>query len=657
MSTHAFLRSTVLVFSLACSPVLYAQFQPPTDEELKMTADPKAPGAAAVYLYREETTDDKLHFHSYFERVKVLTEKGKELATIRIPYEHGDFKVTDIKGRTIHSDGTIVPLTAKPEDLVDVKTRTTQVNQMVFTLPSVEVGSVFEYRLQLRYSDDIVSSPQWTVQQPYFVEKAHYSFVPAGGSGSITNSRGQALNRIMWTATGVKSDVVVKDVNGRYIVNLTDIPALPSEDWMPPLNTLTWKVEFYYTWATSSVDFWENEGKRWAKDSEHFANPSNALKDAVSKIVAPTDTDEQKARKIYAAVMKLENTRFTRRKSEAERKAEKLKAVKDAEGVWKQQSGSDDEITLLYVAMARAAGLKAWPMQVTARTRAIFDASFLSLSQLDDYVAIVELGGKEIYLDPGQKTCPFGALSWKHSFASGLRLAEKGATLATTPASTYKASVSQRVAELSVDPSGAVSGTIRFVMAGPDALHWRQLSLENDADEVKKQFNESMKDEFPDGVQPEFDHFLAIDDYDANLIGVIKVSGNIGSATGKHFFLPGLFFESRSKHPFVAQDKRDTPVDVHYPKTEQDDVTYHLPPGFTVESAPQNASTSWPDHAVLKIASKTGADSVEIIRTLVYNYTILSPKEYSDLHSFYQKIATADQQQLVLTRAAAAKGN
>jgi hypothetical protein len=657
MRFHAFMRSTLLLLAFASPALLRAQFQQPTDEELKMTADPKAPGAAAVYLYREETTDDKLHYHGYYERVKVLTEKGKELATIRIPYEHGDFKVTDIKGRTIHPDGTIVSLTAKPEDLMDVKTRTSQVNQMVFTLPSVEIGSIFEYRLQLRYSDGIVSSPDWIIQQPYFVHKAHYSFIPGGDTGTISDSRGQNLDRIMWTASGVPNESVVKDTIGHFSVNLTDIPAIPSEDWMPPLNTLTWRVQFYYTWAYSGVDFWDSEGKRWAKDSEHFANPSGALKDAVSKIVAPADSDEQKARKIYDAVMKLDNTRFTRRKSEAERKAEKLKAVKDAEDVWKQQSGSDDEITLLYVALARAAGLKAWPMKVADRTRAIFDPRYLSVSQLDDYVAIIELGGKEIYLDPGQKMCPFGLLSWKHSLASGLRLTEKGATLATTPATTYNTNVIQRVAQLSVDPAGALTGSVRFIMSGPDALRWRQLTLENDQDEVKKQFNESIQEDFPEGVQGDFDHFVALDDYTANLIAVVNVTGNIATATGKHVFLPGLFFESRAKHPFVAQDKRDTPIDVHYPKTVQDDVTYRLPPGYSVESAPQAPNTSWPNHAVLKISSKTAADSVEVARTLVYNYTILDAKDYPDLHDFYQKVATADQQQLVLSRTPAAKGN
>jgi hypothetical protein len=647
----------LVVLVLAATPLLRAQFQQPTDEELKMTADPKAPGAAAIYLYREETTDDQLHFHGYYERIKILAEKGKELATVHIPYEHGQFKVINIKGRTIHADGTIVPLTAKPEDLMEIKTASGQVNQMVFTLPSADVGSILEYRLELSYSDNLVSSPFWEIQQPFFVRKAHYSFRPEGGGHYITGSRGETLNRIMWTTSGIPIQKVVEDQQGRFSVDVTDVPAIPADDWMPPLNTLRWRVEFYYTYARTGVDFWDSEGKRWVKDTDRFANPSGQLRDAVAQIVTPADTDEQKASKIYAAVQKLDNTRFTRKKSEAERKTEKLKVIKDSEDVWKQQSGTDDEIALLYVALARAAGLKVWPMKVVDRSRAIFDSRFLSVAQLDDYIAILDLAGKEVYLDPGQKMCPFGQLHWKHTLASGLRMSEKGATLATTPSTIYKTDVTQRVADLIIDPTGAVAGTVRFILSGPDALYWRQLTLQNDQDEVKKQFNESMQDLFPDGVQGDFDHFLGLEDYEINLVGVIKVGGNMGTATGKRFFLPGLFFESRARHPFVAEDKRTTPVDVHYARMEQDDVTYHLPAGFTAESAPQAATFAWPNHAMLKIASQTSANSVNVARLLAYSFTILDPKDYRDLHDFYQKLATADQQQLVLTRAPVIAGN
>ena len=39
------------------------------------------------------------------------------------------------------------------------------------------------------------------------------------------------------------------------------------------------------------------------------------------------------------------------------------------------------------------------------------------------------------------------------------------------------------------------------------------------------------------------------------------------------------------------------------------------------------------------------------------DFTFAKPEEYQDLRGFYQKIAAADQQQLVLTRTPVAKGN
>ena len=623
-----------------------------------MTADPKAPGAAAVYLYREETTDDTLHYHTYYERIKVLMEKGKELATIRIPYERRQFKVRGIKGRTIHADGTVIPMTTKASDLVELKTKDMQVNTMVFTLPSVEVGSILEYRLDLEYDDSIVSSPKWDVQQPYFVHKAHYMFTPLTGGGHyVTNSRGQGLDELMYAVRAGNGAKVVVDSRGRYIFDVTDVPALPKSDWMPPLNSLKWHVQFYYSAYRSGPEFWKDEGKYWAKNTERFASPTKALQQAASEMVAANDTDAQKAHKIYDAVMKLENTDFTRTKSDAERKQENLKQIKDADDAWSQKSGSSNDLALLYVALARAAGLQAYPMEVVNRDRAIFDASYLSTNQLDDYLAIVVIGGKEIFLDPGEKMCPFGLLHWKHALAGGLRLSATGPVAAETPPPVYKDDVVSRIADLILGADGSVHGTLRFVLSGQDALRWRQVALRNDAEEVKKQFNESMKAYVPDGIQADFDHFLGLEDYGVNLMGLVKVSGAMGSATGKHFFLPGLFFESRAKHPFVAEKDRTIPVDVHYPKMEQDEAIYHLPPGFTVDSAPQVTDLGWPNHALLKMAASSKDDLVNVKRVLAYNYTILSSSEYGDLHDFYEKVATADQQQLVLSRGPAAKGN
>jgi len=105
--------------------------------------------------------------------------KGKELATQEVPYLKGNFKITDIKARTIHSDGTIIRL-RKPEDLLVSKSGDQQIERKVFTLPSVEVGSILEFTYTIRYDDNHYSSPMWEIQRDYFVHKGHYQFTPRG---------------------------------------------------------------------------------------------------------------------------------------------------------------------------------------------------------------------------------------------------------------------------------------------------------------------------------------------------------------------------------------------------------------------------------------------------------------------------------------------
>lgn len=636
--------AAVVLAHLAFTPCLVAQFTEPTKEELAMKDDPKVPDATAVFLYREDMTDQLAGTRIIYERLKVLTEKGKELATMHIPYEPGSDKI-DIQGRTIHADGTVIPLSEKPADLVDVKTKGYQVNSLVFTLPNVEVGCILEVRVFIKFGHG-VDDPTWMIQQDLFVHKAHYSFRRLGGFLGVSY--------VARLGNGAK---VVDDKKGTFTLDIDDIPAIPNEDWMPPLNTIKWRVSFFFSVYTTSQAFWEQAGKVWAEFVLDFTKPTGTLKKAVEEMIAPGDTEMQKAQKIYAAVMKLENSDFTRHKSEAERKKEKIKEVHKAQDVWKEQSGTSDELALLFVALCRAAGLHVEAMKVTDRNEAIFDESFLSARQLDDYIAVAQLDGKEVFFDPGEKMCPFGMLHWKHTLTRGFRLNDKAAVIARTPGVNYKTSYVQRIADLTVDDSGAVTGTVRLVLNGQEAMRWRQIALENDQDEVKKQFNEWMRTDLPEGVQAEFDHFLALEQCDATLLGFVKVSGNLGTATGKRFFLPGLFFQSKARHPFVAQDKRSIPVDVHYGRTEQDDVTYHVPAGYVVESGPKTDKLAWPEHASFSISTGDKGSGVNVIRNLAYNYTLLEAKDYSNLHDFYQKMAEADQQQLVLARTPATRAN
>jgi hypothetical protein len=628
--------------------VARADFPAPNPEELKMSAEPKAPGAAAVYLDREQITIDNKHFETLYERIKVLTEKGKELATVKIPYAHGEFYIKEVEGRTIHADGTVIPLTVKPSDLVDFKAKGLQLNSIVFTLPSVEVGSILEYRIKFSYDDETAIPPTWMVQQKYFTREAHFQFHP-------TEVWGNGYRPPAFTTNLPDAKKIVKDKRG-FTLDLTDIPAEPNEDWMPPLNNINWRVQFYYTLFSDDSNYWQLSAGYWASDVDDFIKPTPLLSKTVQEVTSATDTPMAKATKLYAAVMKLENTDFTRARSEEERKKEKLRKIKSAEDVWKNQSGDSAAIALLYMALGRAAGLTIYPMQVVDRDRAIFDPDYHSEEQLDDFLVIVAIDGKEVYLDPGEKMCPFGQLHWRHTLATGLRESEGGPKVARTPVGSYKNSSVKRIAEVDIAADGTVAGNIRLVMTGPESLHWRQAAIRDGNDAVKKDFNEALKEITPEGSNAEFDHFINLDDYNSALVATARISGALGAHTGKRLIVPGLFFASHARHPFVAQDKRVTPIDVHHPQITEDDVTYNLPAGLSAESAPEKTQIEWAQHGMLRIDSKIDGSSVNVMRSLAYNYAMLGASDYGDLRGFYQKVATADQQQVVLTRAAPKQG-
>jgi transglutaminase-like putative cysteine protease len=661
MRKSFFLSCAVGLCATLSPTVLCAQFQTPNPDELKMTSDPKAPGAAAVYLDYEETDNDGLHSQIYYARIKVLTEKGKEAATVQIPYWGGEFSIGSVSGRTIHSDGTIVPLTVKPEDLLIQKVNEVEVGhetyaeqvreqRTVFTLPSVEVGSILEYSYQLRFNAQFYwhLDPDWQVQQKYFVHKAHYLFTPS------------VMLNLLWWPNLPQSAQIITDAAGRYVLDVKDIPAAPEEEWMPPIDSVLYKVHFYYRGALDSMnvdDYWKGEAKDWSKDVDHFAEPTKPIRDAVAGLVAPGDSDLVKAQKLYAAVEALDNTDYSRQVGTSELKQLNQKAASRAEDIWAQKRGNSNDLAQLYLSLLRAAGLTAYATKVVDRDRGVFDASYMSLDQLDSTLVIVNTGGKDVLLDPGEKMCPFGTVNWRHSDAGGLRQSADGPGSAITPAQVFGANTIKRSGEITVDPHGGITGTLQIVMTGQEALAWRQTALEVDAAELKKQFDRGLAKIVPEGTEAHVDHFLGLDDSGSLLMAVVKVTGTIGTATAKRLILPGFYFETKGAEPFVNEETRLEPIDMHYAEQVTEQLTYDLPASVSMEGAPQDTRVSWEGHAVYVVKTKSDPGQLTVARVLARAFDVAKSTDYQDLRGFYQKVAAADQGQLVFTVTAGQTGN
>lgn len=437
-------------------------------------------------------------------------------------------------------------------------------------------------------------------------------------------------------------------IDGTYDLVVDNIPAIPQEEFSPPLNSFSYRLLFYYASSFTGADYWKGVGKEWSKDVDRFVNPSDPIRQAVAGIVSPSDTDDQKLHKIYAAVMTLENTRFTRERSEAENKAEGLR-VKTAADVWAQKRGSDDEIARLFISMARAAGFKASAVAVTERQRNILNTGWLDWSQLEDELAVVNVGGKDVWFDPGQRYCEYGKLHWMHTQMLAIRQTDNGVVPLETPAQAYTDNETIRNADLELGPDGALKGTIRVTMNGVEALRWRQRALRSDEQDAKNEFENEIQERVPDGVVVKMSHFVSLGDYNNGLMAILDVTGSMGTAAGKRVLLPSAFFQARVK-PVFAEAKRENPIDLHYPWVAQDKVTIKLAPGLSLESVPVAAQVPMEKLAYYK-AQYSGADSTySVVRTFAMGGSIFKKEEYPELRDFYQKTSAQDQQQLVLKR-------
>ncbi len=645
------------VISLGSSYRLYAfdDWQPINPEELKMTMDPAHP-ADAMILYHEETADDMTRHTYVYKRVKVFTDKGKDRANVEIPYDASIGGVADIKARTIAPDGTITPFTGKAFNSTIVKAHGVKYLAKTFTLPNVQAGSIIEWKYT-EYWEDFLLGGHWTVQDDLFQKRAKFSFVPFQKSGHyIEDARGDIKDRVLYTMIGLPETTTIKTIgsNNRMELELKDIPAFVEEDFSPPAAVLKMRVNFFYGTdkALKPQDFWKNEGKYWSKEADKFMGHSGAVAAAATQLVTPSDTPEQKARKIYAYVQKIKNLSYDRDEGILEELRKEGRDKRTAEDVVHKNAGFRNENARLFVAMARAVNLQAYLMRVADREGVFFQANVPNPLQLTREIAIVTLGdGKEIFVDPGTPLCPFGLLAWQHTSTQGLRQsASGGAELAVTPAANYKDAVSKRVGKLILAEDGSAKGKIGVAWAGEEALIHRLSGLKTDAAGRKKELEEEFKALLPAGALVQLETANGWEDAEAQLTANFTVEiPSYASSAGKRLLVPTNLFQSRSRQPF-ANSERKLPVYFNYPYYSMDETQIIFPSTFQIENMPKTEPVRT-EYSIYKVDRRANGNTVTVSRDFGIAGIGFQQKDYPELRKFFAGVNSSDGEQLVLTSA------
>ncbi len=649
------------------APACASEFVPPTPEELSMKALPGYPGVPAAILYNEEVATDSKRSVQHYVRIKVLTEEGKRYANVELQFashtgdgwvQGDDLMIENISGRTVEPDGRVVPFTGKPYLKMLERGDGVKYQERVFTLPEVEVGSIIEYRYSTHY-DHYILSPTWMIQQDIPLREGHFVWYPI--NEDLHDGEGNHISTISWfplLPPGAK--IEHRDLPGGggsafgsnqvYELRVKDVPPKVKEEYMPPIESYSYRVLFSFTAYSTAQEYWSHSGKTWSKEVNKFSEPNSDLKAATQKVVEGATSSEDKLKKIYAAVMSEENTKFTRNHDRREDKSAGAVQTRTAADVFAHERGTPLELTELFIGMARAAGLPAYAMLVPDRAEELFVPQWLSFQQFDDTIAIVNVDGKERYFDPGARYAPFGQLAWQHTYVQGLRQTEGGTSFGETPGPDIKTNRTTRIANLTLAEDGAITGKIDITYAGAAALRWRQVALRGDEESLRHELRTTLERSLPKSLEIEVASIKNMTDYEQPLAVSYGVKGSLGVATGKRLLLPTDVFRADEKAVF-PHEKRETAVDFHYVEMMQDAVRVIFPSTLAVEAVPSESKLSIPNTAAYSISTTTTPKSVTTRRDFMFGAVIVPVKNYEGLRSFYSQFEAKDQESIVLKSA------
>lgn len=649
----------ILIAVLVCgaAPVLAGEgFQPVPPEELKMTSEPQTLGAPAIILFRQVDRDDNGRTSNEYNylRIKVLTEEGRKYADVEIPFFKTEGNIVGIRARTIRPDGSVVNFDGKIYEKFIVKAKGVKYLAKTFTLPDVQVGSIIEYFYTQDLSEHYIYDSHWILSNELFTKRAKFTLKPY-------QSRYEPIS-VRWSWQGLPPGTEPPKEGPDRIVRLEvqNVPAFQTEDYMPPANELKARVDFTYSeerFESDANKFWKQTGKKLNDKVEGFVGKRKSMEQAVAQIVSPNDPAEVKAQKLYARVQQLRNTSYEIHKTEQEQKRDKEKGAANVEDVWRQGYGEGQQLTWLYLALVRAAGIEAYPVWASDRSNYFFNPNLMDSRKLDANLVLLKLDGKEVYCDPGAAFTPFGLLPWPETGVAGLRLEKDGGTWITTMLPRSSDSRIERKADLKLsDATGSLEGNLTVTFTGLEALQRRLEERNADEADRKTFLEEQVKEYIPAASGVELTNKPEWSNSSASLVAEfhLKIPG-WASGAGRRALLPVGLFTATEKHVF-DHATRVHPIYFQYPFEKVDDISIGLPLEWAASGvpAPQNFDAKVVGYA-LKV--ENGKGTLHLSRTLNVDVVGLEPKYYGALRNFFHTVKTGDEQQVVLQPGEAAAKN
>jgi hypothetical protein len=267
---------------------------------------------------------------------------------------------------------------------------------------------------------------------------------------------------------------------------------------------------------------------------------------------------------------------------------------------------------------------------------------------LNGSAVLVNVNGKELYLDPGTRFCPYGLLRWNHTSTATLKYSKgTGSDFILTPVP--EGSPMRRTAKVVISPEGSLKGELTVELQGQDALDHRLDALDTDEAGRRKNFEDEVTAWLPSGAVVKMIDSSGWETAEGPVLARFSLEvPNYGSVAGKRLLAPAFLFSTLQRGVF-AHDTRRFPIAFPYSFMESDEITMKLPQGYSLEQPPYRRKAGL-QAAAYEISSTLNENEGELItkRSLRLNTATFPPEQYPELKNFFNVVLAGDGGQAVL---------
>lgn len=621
------LSLSVILFSY--NPSLCQEWGEISREELNMASIPEDPQAHAVILfdigeYSFERVDEVIF--KQHKRVKVFTKKGTEVANISIPLRHRE-KLKSLDGCVVTKEGKKLRLDQKQ---VFVQ-KGENWNEILFALPGVEEGCVFEYRYEKRSTFTYFLSP-WYFQNEEFTKLSKVTL--------------NLLGYLVYSFTFIPSEAKTEPqrVNSNsYIWTFVNVPSLKKEPNVFNLNDHRTAIYFELVIQKpaglkgyEAVDTWKEVGesiddiykKLLRKNRKVISQKSRELTNGIT-------SDSGKAVAIY---------NFVRDKIAwgGERGILNIDE-KFPENIFERLVGTSVEKNLLLFGLLEDAELEVFPVLISTRNycRAMEQPG---LYQFNHLIVGLEHRGRKIFIDAVKKYYSFGMLPVEDLGGYGLKLNGELSRVIEIPFRTVDNKEHYFTKVTLMEDGEIVCTTLVSYKGVSDALN-RQVIAEMG---VEKFVNDRVLQGQAGALLDTVMHTSLHDLVEPLEVRICFSISHWCQVTGEYLFVNPIFSTTIESNPFDSENRR-FPVEFAHPLTRIEEVELSIPNGYEVRGMPESVYLNISGATFSRRFSLNG-NQLKCYRAFTITKPVFQIDQYYKLRDLYQEIVKADNSTVLLSK-------